>query len=66
MKEKFIELKDEFVLNFIDGDRWQWLAEGLGKTLIITFFATLLGVMLCGIIMCLASYGVLGFLSILL
>ena len=30
------------------------------------FFATLLGVMLCGIIMCLASYGVLGFLSILL
>ena len=44
MKEKFIELKDEFVLNFIDGDRWQWLAEGLGKTLIITFFATLIGV----------------------
>ena len=44
MKEKFIELKNEFVLNFIDGDRWQWLAEGLGKTLIITFFATLIGV----------------------
>ena len=44
MKEKFTELKDEFVLNFIDGDRWQWLAEGLGKTLIITLFATLIGV----------------------
>ena len=43
MKEKFTELKDEFVLNFIDGDRWQWLAEGLGKTLIITLFATLIG-----------------------
>ena len=46
MKEKFIELKNEFVLNFIDGDRWQWLAEGLGKTLIITFFATLIGVVI--------------------
>ena len=46
MKEKFIELKDEFVLNFIDGDRWQWLAEGLGKTLIITLFATLIGVVI--------------------
>ena len=46
MKEKFTELKDEFVLNFIDGDRWQWLAEGLGRTLIITLFATLIGVVI--------------------
>ena len=44
MKEKFTELKDEFILNFIDGDRWQWIVEGLGNTLIITLFATLIGV----------------------
>ena len=30
------------------------------------FFAILLGVMICGVIMCLASYGILGFLSFLL
>ncbi len=38
------ELRDEFVLNFIDDDRWEWLAEGLVNTLIITLFATLLGI----------------------
>ena len=38
------ELRDEFILNFIDDDRWEWLVEGLGNTLIITLFATLLGI----------------------
>lgn len=32
----------------------------------LSFLATLLGVLGCGVIMCLASYGVLGFLSFLL
>jgi len=35
---------DEFKLNFIDGDRWKWLVDGLKNTLIITFFAVLLGI----------------------
>lgn len=38
------DLVDDFKLNFIDGDRWKWLWEGLGNTLYITFFALLIGV----------------------
>jgi len=44
MAEWFNKLSAEFKLNFIDGDRWKWLAEGLGNTLIITFFALLIGI----------------------
>ena len=36
-------LKDEFVLNFIDDGRWRWLVEGLGNTMLITFFSLLMG-----------------------
>ncbi|MCR5100985.1 MAG: amino acid ABC transporter permease [Butyrivibrio sp.] len=39
-------LRDEFVLNFIDDNRWQYLTKGLGVTLEITLFAALLGVLL--------------------
>lgn len=39
-------LKDDFTLNFIDGGRWKWLLEGLGHTLLITFFALLLGLLI--------------------
>ncbi len=38
------DLINEFTLNFINDDRWKWLVEGLGNTLIITLFATLLGI----------------------
>lgn len=38
--------KDDFVFNFIDGNRWQWLVEGLINTLIITFFALIMGVVI--------------------
>lgn len=38
-----IDLKDDFILNFIDGGRWKWLLEGLGNTLLITFYALLMG-----------------------
>ncbi len=40
----FEDLINEFTLNFINDDRWKWLVEGLGNTLIITLFATLLGI----------------------
>lgn len=41
--EWMIDLKDDFILNFIDGGRWKWLMEGLGNTLLITLFALLIG-----------------------
>ncbi|MGM9652806.1 MAG: amino acid ABC transporter permease [Eubacteriales bacterium] len=38
------ELRAEFKLNFLDGERWKWLVQGLGNTLFITFFAVLIGI----------------------
>ncbi len=37
------DLRDDFVLNFIDGGRWKWIVQGLGNTLLITFFSLLIG-----------------------
>lgn len=44
MKEWFADLAQQFKLNFITGDRWTWLLDGFKMTLVITFFATLLGI----------------------
>ena len=44
MTEWFQKFKADFTLNFINDDRWQWLLDGLGQTLLITFFAVLLGI----------------------
>ena len=44
MNEWFQEFIAEFKLNFVDGDKWKWLVDGLKNTLIITFFAVLLGI----------------------
>lgn len=38
------KLADEFQLNFVDGNRWKWLLQGLGDTLLITLVAVLIGV----------------------
>lgn len=38
------DIKAQFVLNFIEKDRWRSLLEGLGNTLKITLFAALLGI----------------------
>ena len=38
--------KDQFYLNFIKDDRWQYLTNGLKTTLLITFFAVILGLVL--------------------
>ena len=37
-------LKSDFILNFVDGGRWKFLTSGLKNTLIITFFAVLIGI----------------------
>lgn len=42
----FDGLKAEFILNFIEKSRWKMLLTGLENTLIITFFALLIGVAL--------------------
>ena len=42
----FADLAADFRLNFIDGAMWKWLVQGLRNTLVITFFALLMGVVL--------------------
>ena len=44
MAEWFENLKSQFILNFIDGDRWKLLLNGLSTTLKITFSAVLIGI----------------------
>lgn len=38
--------KNQFALNFLQGDKWKWLVQGLGRTLLITLFAGILGVLI--------------------
>ncbi len=46
-KENMLEnLKNQFILNFIDDNRWRYLVNGLGVTLKITFFAVIIGIFL--------------------
>lgn len=42
----FEELKAQFILNFITGDRWMSLLRGLAVTLKVTLFAVILGFVL--------------------
>ena len=42
----FEQVKSEFILNFIDGDRWKLLAEGLKTTFEITIIAVLMGIVI--------------------
>ena len=40
------ELKKEFILNFIEDNRWKYIVDGLKITLIVTIFAVWIGVLL--------------------
>ena len=42
----FEELKRQFIINFIDGDRWRYMWDGLGVTLKVTIFSLLLGIVI--------------------
>lgn len=42
----FKGIADSFYLNFIEDNRWQYLLSGLGNTLIITFLALVIGLLL--------------------
>ncbi len=40
----FNDFKEDFIFNFIEGDRWKWLVDGFFVTLQVTFFSVLLGI----------------------
>lgn len=42
----FLTLKEQFVLNFVTDNRWKYLVEGLGRTLVIALFAVLIGIVI--------------------
>ena len=46
MVELWQGLKSQFITSFIVDDRWKLIVEGIGNTLIITFFALILGTVL--------------------
>ena len=41
-----MSLKERFIFNYIESDRWRYLWDGLGATLKVTFFALLVGVVI--------------------
>ena len=41
--EFLTKFKNDFILCFIDDSKWKWLVDGLKNTMIITFFALLIG-----------------------
>ena len=46
MQAWFESFKADFDLNFIQGNRWQYLLDGLGTTLIITLLSGIMGIIL--------------------
>ena len=46
MPEWILKLLKDFNAAFIEDNRWKYLVEGIGNTLILTFFALILGVVL--------------------
>ena len=43
MKEWFADLSKKFMLCFIDKGYWKWLVEGFRNSIVITFFAIIIG-----------------------
>lgn len=46
MPEWILKLKKDFIVAFIEDNRWKYLLEGIENTIILTFFALILGVVL--------------------
>ena len=46
LNEWFAKLQAEFILNFVEDNRWKYLVTGLGNTLKITLAAVLLGIVI--------------------
>ena len=39
-------LQDKFYGNFIEENRWEYILDGLGVTLQVTFFAVIIGIVI--------------------
>lgn len=39
-------LAGQFRLNFLEGDKWKWIVQGLGRTLLITLLAVIVGILI--------------------
>ena len=46
MQAWFESLKADFVLNFVQANRWKYLLSGLGNTLVITLIALIIGIVI--------------------
>ena len=46
MQAWFESFKADFILNFVQANRWKYLVDGLGATLIITLLAGLMGIVI--------------------
>ena len=46
MQAWFESLKADFILNFVQANRWKYLLSGLGNTLVITLVALLIGIVI--------------------
>ena len=46
IKTWYSGIKEDFILNFVKEDRWKFITSGLKNTLVITFFAVILGIVL--------------------
>ncbi len=46
MPDWILKLKKDFIVAFIEDNRWKYLVEGIGNTMILTFFALIIGVVL--------------------
>jgi len=46
LAEWFAKVKAEFILNFVEDNRWRYLVKGLGNTLQITIVAVLIGIVI--------------------
>ena len=46
LKNIWLNFKDQFILNFVKDDRWQYLTKGLKNTLIITFISLIIGIVI--------------------
>ena len=55
MQAWFEKLKADFILNFVQGNRWRYLLNGLGTTLVITLLACLLGIAI-GVVIAMVRY----------
>lgn len=43
---KSMTFKEQFIFNFVENKRWQFILTGLENTLLITFFAVIVGIIL--------------------